>query len=143
MTRFVDVTGKVADITMNTWTGNGYTPDFSADFFEVGGLHYIEELDAHEVEDVDYCIEQANDWKDGTGDYYTDENTDDRNVDVDTSRIEGKWYKNLATGVWFSEDEVRCAFEDFRFEMGYNDFDEWLGKMLELGRGGDSGLVEI
>lgn len=60
MTRFVDVTGKVAEITMNMWTGNGYTPDFSSDFFEVGSLHYIEDLDAHEVEDVDYCIVQAN-----------------------------------------------------------------------------------
>lgn len=47
--------------------------DFSADFFEVGKLEYDEELDAYKVADVDYCIDAAEDWRDGRGDYYEGE----------------------------------------------------------------------
>ncbi len=43
--------------------------DFSNEFFEIGGLPYDSEKDAYIVPDVDYCIEQANDAKNGKGDY--------------------------------------------------------------------------
>jgi len=69
MTKLFD--GKrMVGIEMQNWTGSGYTPDWSNDFFEVGGLERNEELDAYIVEDVDYCIEQAKAWEDGTD--YTD-----------------------------------------------------------------------
>ena len=68
MTRLYDG-NKTVEISMSNWTGDGYTPDWSADFFDAGCLHYNEEIDAYQVEDVDYCVEQAMDWKNNTGDY--------------------------------------------------------------------------
>lgn len=64
---------KTIKITMCKWDGNGWTPDWSADFFAVGGLPYDEERDAYRVEDLSYCIEQAEDWKASRGDYANDE----------------------------------------------------------------------
>lgn len=82
MTRLYD--GKnIVEITMNTWTGEEYTPDWSSDFFMVGCLRYIAEVDAYEVKDTQYCIDQAEDWKNMVGDYYGDEEPEgvERNVD--------------------------------------------------------------
>lgn len=67
---------RMVAIEMQTWDGRQYTPDWSNDFFEVGNLKYNEDLDAYEVEDIDYCIDQANDWKDKEGDYYGEEDAD-------------------------------------------------------------------
>lgn len=59
MTRLSD--GKrVVEITMNEWTGTGYTPDWSNDFFNVGCLPYDEENDYYIVDDIEYCIEAHN-----------------------------------------------------------------------------------
>ena len=60
---------RVVEIRMQVWNGNGYDPDWSNDFFEAGGLPFNEEVDAHIVADVDYCIEQAQDWENKQGDY--------------------------------------------------------------------------
>lgn len=65
---------KTVEITMNEWNGNEYTTDWSNDFFEAGGLPlvWVDEIDseAHKVEDVDYCIDQAEDWTNYCGDFY-------------------------------------------------------------------------
>ena len=75
---------KMVNIEMNNWTGNGYTPDWSIDFFEAGNLEYDEDLESYIVEDVAYCIEQAMDWKNADGDFYEpDTDTSNRNVDVE------------------------------------------------------------
>ena len=63
------------DIYMGYWLGDHYTPDFSDDFFEVGGLQ-MDEYGSYVVEDVDYCIGQAEDWCEGRGDYYGAEDDD-------------------------------------------------------------------
>lgn len=68
MTRLTDGK-KILEIAMNNWTKNDYTPDWSADFFEVGCLHYNEVLGAYVVKDVEYCLDQAMDWENNTGDY--------------------------------------------------------------------------
>lgn len=60
---------KTVEIKMQHWNGSGYDPDFSEEFFEAGGLEYDEEADAYKVEDVDYCIDQATDCKNCTGDF--------------------------------------------------------------------------
>lgn len=74
---------NLISIEMNNWTGNGYTPDWSNDFFEAGSLPYDEDVEAYRVDDVDYCIEQAMDWKNADGDFYEpDADTADRNVDI-------------------------------------------------------------
>ena len=86
MTRLTDGR-KIAEITMNVWDGTGYTPDFSLDFFEVGALPYDEKMDAYVVDDVDYCVEYAMDWKNSKGDFYDDEPNPDNNVDVYVEEI--------------------------------------------------------
>ena len=58
---------------MMTRNGNQYSPDWSNDFFEVGVLPYNEDADAYTVPDVDYCVDMANDWQKGIGDFYGDE----------------------------------------------------------------------
>ncbi len=79
MTKLYDGT-KTAEITMTEWNGHGYDPDWSADFYDVGLLPYDEERGAFIVDDVDYCLDQADDWKNGDGDFSDDEDTEDREV---------------------------------------------------------------
>lgn len=87
---------KMVNIEMNNWTDNGYTPDWSIDFFEAGSLEYNEDMEAYLVEDVDYCIEQAMDWKNADGDFYEpDADTTDRNVDVTEIEVSKSTYKTL------------------------------------------------
>lgn len=73
MTRLFDGE-RIAEITMRDWdkNTNEATPDWSADFFEVGGLEYDEEHNAYKVEDVDYCLEMAEDWSRADGDFSDD-----------------------------------------------------------------------
>lgn len=58
---------RLIKIEMQVWGwkgSDGFSPDWSNDFFESGCLPYDGELDAYEVEDIDYCIEQAQEWED-------------------------------------------------------------------------------
>lgn len=64
MTRFIDTNGKIAEITL---INNG--SEWQDEFFNVGSLSYNEDSDAYEVEDVDYLIDQANDYISGFGDF--------------------------------------------------------------------------
>lgn len=73
---------KTVEIEMKVWQGNGYSPDWSIDFFNAGSLKYDEDRDVHYVEDVDYCIEQAEDWKNSTGDFADDEPNENNRVFV-------------------------------------------------------------
>lgn len=57
---------RTVEIRMVVWEGTGYSPDLSADFFEAP---YDKEKEAYIVKDVDYCIEQAQDWKNSEGDF--------------------------------------------------------------------------
>ena len=75
---------KIVEITM--YEGN--SPEWSNDFFESGSLEYNEESDLYVVDDVDYCIAQANDWKDGVGDFATDEET---NEDLESRAVYVHW----------------------------------------------------
>ena len=72
---------KAIEIKLQRWNGAGYDPDISNDFFEAGSLPYDEENGTYIVDDVDYCIDYANDWKNGKGDFYGDD-IDTRNVDI-------------------------------------------------------------
>lgn len=67
MTRFTDGT-KTIELEMRVWNGFDYDPAFEDEFFDVGGLEYDANEDAYIVEDVEYLIEQAMDWKNGYGD---------------------------------------------------------------------------
>lgn len=56
---------KTVEITMKVWNdfNTGYSPDWSNDFFDAGILPYDEDEDFFIVDDVDYCIEQAEEWE--------------------------------------------------------------------------------
>lgn len=75
---------KTVEITIRRWNGNGYDPDCSADYFEVGGLPYNEESGAYTVDDVDYCIDMANSVEGACGmcDDITDEIVRDEDMTV-------------------------------------------------------------
>lgn len=60
---------RTITITMQTWTGAGYSPDFAEDFFDAGALEIDNGTGAYIVPDVEYCIDQANDYKLGRGDF--------------------------------------------------------------------------
>lgn len=62
MTKFYD-DSKIATIEMtDAQTG----ASFEGDFFEVGGLKHNMDLDAYKVDDVDYLIDYATDYANGT-----------------------------------------------------------------------------
>lgn len=77
---------KAVEISIREWDEENtqYGPDWSADFFEVGALKHIDgpDPDAYIVDDVDYCIEQANDMVDGVGDFAADGPQPNQFVDV-------------------------------------------------------------
>lgn len=82
MTRLKDKSGKIAEIEMMTWMGDQYSLDWSQDFFEVGALPYDEDADAWLVDDVEYCIDQAEDWRLSRGDFSEDEPNENHTVFV-------------------------------------------------------------
>ena len=123
---------NLVEIVMNNWVpGQGYTPDWSADFF---GLNkYNEDMEALEVEEVNYCIDQANDWKNAVGDFEEDEpnaeEIENRNVDVTWLELppmtkDGEYIK---PGMWVSDQtgiyEVKDVTGD-RIELSEIIFDE-------------------
>mgnify|MGYP000888645613 CR=1 FL=1 len=74
-TYFTD--GKTTiSVTLHEWddTTRQYTPDWSADFYDVGGLLEVSEIDNEPVyacDSIDALIGQANDAVAGVGDYDT------------------------------------------------------------------------
>ncbi len=88
MTILID-NSKAVEISICEWDDESheYGPDWSADFFTVGNLESIDGpepdcIPAYIVEDVDYCIEQANDMVAGEGDFAEDGPQPDTFVDV-------------------------------------------------------------
>lgn len=73
---------KTITITMQEWNGSGYGPDFSQDFFE--GARYDYEQECYVVQDVDYCVDQALDYKNGRGDFSGCEPNDNLDISVIT-----------------------------------------------------------
>ena len=74
MTRLTD--GKrIVDIKMAVWSDEsvGYSEDWSSEFFDTDSLPYDYEVGAHRVQDVDYCIDQAIDCINRTGDFAGDD----------------------------------------------------------------------
>lgn len=76
---------KAVEISIREWDEENtqYGPDWSADFFEVGGLKTVDDPEfAYIVDDVDYCIEYANDMVAGVGDFAEDGPQPNQVVDV-------------------------------------------------------------
>ncbi len=74
MTRFTNPDRtRIIEISMRyhdgkSWPPN-WSPDWSNDFFDVGLLPYDDDVEAHIVPDLDYCIEMATDWENARGDF--------------------------------------------------------------------------
>lgn len=77
---------KTVEITMQEYKYGEWQEDWSEDFFEAGQLKYDASAEAYIVEDVDYCIGQANDWQQCIGDFAIEADygasPDNRNVEV-------------------------------------------------------------
>lgn len=63
---------RILEIRMVISDIYGFSPDFSADFFDAGNLKYDENNDAYCVYNCEYCLEQAHDWKFFKGDFAND-----------------------------------------------------------------------
>lgn len=101
---------KTVEITM--YTGG---VEFSNDFFEVGRLEFADkDQEIYIVNDVDYCIEQANDWKNNAGDhYYEDADPEEiENREVYCEKIAILESVTIPDGVTRIEDG---AFYNYRF----------------------------
>lgn len=100
---------KLVEVTMKIWDGSGYGPDWANEFFETAGLEFDGEVGAFMVNDVDYCIEQMEDWKNCTNDYIDDEDPDgNRYVDAVTlledDSAELTAYRIRHNGEWNPDD---------------------------------------
>lgn len=76
MTCFTDHKRTVS-IELKNWdeTSHNWSPDWSADFYEVGGLVVAaatnDGVHVYEVEDIDYLLDYAGDMLKGVGDFDT------------------------------------------------------------------------
>ena len=52
-------------------------------------------------------------------------------------------YKDFDTGEEYTLDELKATYKQFENEMQYDNFEDYLEKMLDLGRQKIGGLVEI
>lgn len=52
-------------------------------------------------------------------------------------------YKDFDTGEEYTLDELKTTYKQFEDEMQYDSFEDYLEKMLDLGRQKIGGLVEI
>lgn len=120
---------KLVEVTMKIWNGSGYGPDWANEFFETAGLEFDGEVDAFMVNDVDYCIEQMEDWKNCVNDYIDDEDPDgNRYVDTVTlfeeDSAELTAYRIRHNGEWNPDDCRRlCELADMVDEYDSADSD--------------------
>lgn len=52
-------------------------------------------------------------------------------------------YKDFDTGEKYTLNELKATYKQFENEMQYDSFEDYLEKMLDLGRQKIGGLVEI
>lgn len=120
MTYFTD-RKRTVGIAICDYNNDSYEwgPDWSADFFAVGDLesagYYNGGVDVLVVQDIDYLLEQAEDWKQGRGDYYEDReehedfDPDDRLVkvvEIDSEDVIWNEHEPFSrnAGIYWTED---------------------------------------
>ena len=52
-------------------------------------------------------------------------------------------YMNLDTGEEFTLEELRHEYDLYKADMPYENFEDYLEKMLELGRNKEGGLIKL
>lgn len=106
MTIFNDA-ARTIEIVIRTWDeANGrWSPDWSDDFYQAA---------AKDVPDVQYCIDQARDMRDGKGDYSADGPQAD--VDVTVTDLDHEEYmRGHLRDLWYSD----ATLEGSSFKDGY------------------------
>ena len=96
MIRLIDA-DKAVEISICEWDEESSQcgPDWSADFFEVGGLETIDDPElAYIVDDVYYCIEYARDMVAGVGDFAGDPQP---NQFVDVTELDRSAYPSFVS----------------------------------------------
>lgn len=108
--------------------------EFSADFFNAGGLPYDDETDCYFVKDIDYCIDQAMDCQNGEGDYKNDDMPSNCTVyveDVETETAAKYRVKPEYMDLWLAageeSDELIVEYDDI-VRLSY----EWNKPLKEL-----------
>ena len=54
-----------------------------------------------------------------------------------------KKYLVFDTGEVWTEEEIEQAYDQFKEEMKYNSFDEYMDHMIQLGKNREGGLIEV
>ena len=54
-----------------------------------------------------------------------------------------KKYLVLTTGEVWTEEEIEQAYNQFKEEMKYNSFDEYMDQMIQLGKNREGGFIEV
>lgn len=54
-----------------------------------------------------------------------------------------KMYKDFDTGEEFTIEELKTIYNQFEGEMQYDSFEDYMDKMLDLGRQKVGGLIEV
>ena len=83
MTRFTDY-NTILELEMRFFDDktSRWSPDWSADFYDVGNLEYDEDLDAYIVDDNQYLVEVGLQWQD-----YTWEDDDPDMIDAELASL--------------------------------------------------------
>lgn len=111
--RFTD-REKVADIMMRLWG-----QDISDELLFDPDLKYSDAIDAWLVDDLDYVIDYAKSWKNGTGDFYGHGVGDDGECFVDVKDVIEDYDQTAASlydGGWRAEDR-----DDIQDEYDFTD----------------------
>lgn len=111
---------RTVEIYMQVWDRDdcmGYGPDWSRDFFNAGFLPYDDETEAYFVDDVDYAIDLAFEWKYGTGDCQEDHELTEEEIEN-----RGVFVEELSTIKYPStdpstDDEVHIYFDKERLDQ--------------------------
>ena len=54
-----------------------------------------------------------------------------------------KKYLVLTTGEIWTEEEIEQAYNQFKEEMKYNSYDEYMDHMIQLGKYREGGFIEV
>ena len=108
---------RIIEIKMKNrnYKTNNYGPDFSKEFFKAGSLEYSEKDQAYKVKDVEYCIEQVKDFREGAGEYR--KYGEHENLNIFVTGLPVDIYGN--TLMWFE-----IALDDYIYEENLAHEDE-------------------
>ena len=82
----IDKSRRKVEIEICKWELTRYGTDISTDIFDAGMLEFDANEEAYIVDDCEYLVECANDWKKGIGDYSMEGSHEDFEIFVEWVR---------------------------------------------------------